>query len=334
MSSKKPFMTKKKRLVDFLEKSNQCQKITIEPNGKIKIDGKSFDPSRAEQHDHPLQMNDGKYFSHSVAIAKNKLNYKAKRNQFIKIECRYYSSEDAVFTPALSIIQKKFGGSQHFLDNAEFGMNLYPYLELAITFIAGATLGEALKNYFAGISGAKKAQKLGAQHRAIILRWFKRIRNNLKYLIDSGVRRIYSGISASFLREEERAIYISFELGEISGYVVINVFHISENALNRLPDDFIRMLKFIAENGQLKGPSSIQLCLDPLSNEWKYLLVPKWQITGRFVGQVMDLSTGRPLKLRSVKDIIKRLGIRKKDRYKFLINLFRDPADFTKRREK
>jgi len=82
-------------------------------------------------------------------------------------------------------------------------------------------------------------------------------------------------------------------------------------------------LLFIVEAGLPEESTVLQLCLDPISNDWKYLLIPSHQAFGRFVDRVVDLSTGQLITIRSSEGFIELLGATEPEGIEFLVDPYR-----------
>lgn len=202
-------------------------------------------------------------------------------------------------------------------------IDLVIFLEIAITFIVGATLGEALKSYFAGLVGAEKAKKLGERHKKIIAAWLGSVKEGLHHLVSSVRHQLLQGFRAPHYNRMEKPIAIRIEIGLLECYIVINGRNVSDNALENLPGAVTRMLQFIAEVGLPAEATVLQLCLSPSSAEWRYLLAPSRHAFGRFVDRVIDLSTGQLLIIHSREEFIELLGATEADGIRFLVDPYR-----------
>ena len=240
-----------------------------------------------------------------------------------ELEYRFSSDDEAALAKVLSALEADLGGQRRPWGMRMGATNLVTFLEFAITFVVVATVGEVLKSYFAGLVGAEKAKKLGGRHQEVILKWLGAVKESLHQLISSVKHRFHEGLRASRFDGMERPIAIRIGLGQLECYIVLNGQNVSDDALENLPGAVVRMLQFVAEAGLPDDAIVLQLCLDPNSNEWRYLLVPSPQAFGRFVDRVIDLSTGQFLILRSREEFIRLLGATKAEGIKFLVDPYR-----------
>lgn len=240
----------------------------------------------------------------------------------LEVEYRYSARDEATLAASLSALENEVGGQRRPWGMRAGAIDLVTFLEFAVTFVVGATLGDALKSYFSGLSGAEGAKKLGERHRAVILQWLGDVQAGLAHLITSAKQRFREGLVAPEFDGKEQPIAIRIGIG-VECFIVLNARHVSEGALDHLPDAVSRMLEFIAENGLPDESTVLQLCLDPTSREWRYLLAPSHQAFGRFVDRVLDLSTGQLMKLRSRQEFIELLQVAEEDGLKCLIDPYR-----------
>jgi len=241
----------------------------------------------------------------------------------LQIEYHYSPGEEATLDPALSALQKEIGGQRRPWGIRAGAIDLVTFLEFVITFVAGATLGDALQSYLAGLAGTEKAKTLGERHHAVIVQWLAKVQESLGRLVTSARKRFRAGLVAPHFQGKEQPMAIRIGLGRIECFIVLNGCHVSDDALDRLPAAVIRMLQFIAEVGLPEESTVLQLCLDPVSRDWRYLLVPSQQAFGRFVDRIIDLSTGQLLTLHSSQEFIELLGVTEPDGFKFLVDPYR-----------
>lgn len=241
----------------------------------------------------------------------------------LEIEYHYRAHNEGALDSTLSALQNEIGGQRHPDSLLAGAIDLVTFLELVVTFVAGASLGEALRNYFSGLSGAEGAKDIGERHRAIVLQWLCDARDELARLIASAGLHCRKDIGAPEYGDKEYAIAIRIRIGRVECFIVLNGPHISEDALEHLPDAISRMLRFIAETELPEESTILQLCLDPLSREWRYLLAPSQQAFGSFVDRVLDLWTGQLMMLRTRHEFITLLRVAEKDGIKFIINPYR-----------
>jgi hypothetical protein len=241
----------------------------------------------------------------------------------IELEYRFSSGDEAALAKALSALEAELGGQRRPWGIRAGAIDLVTFLEFVIIFVASATFGEILKNYLAGLVGAEKTKKLGEHHQEIILKWLGDVKESLHQLISSVKHRFHEGLRASRFEGMEKPIAIRIGLGQLECYIVLNGQNVSDDALDNLPGAVTKMMQFVAESGLPKDAIALQLCLDPNSNEWRYLLAPSPQAVSKFVDRVIDLSTGQILILHSREEFIKLLGATKTEGIKFLIDPYR-----------
>jgi len=245
-------------------------------------------------------------------------------NPVLELEYNYSSDDEAALEPALSSLEKEVGGRRHPWPRRAGTIDLVTFLELAVMFVMSATLGAAVKSYFAGLVGAEKAKRLGERHQQAILQWLDSVQEALGRIVTSAKRRLAEGLVSPRFGGKEQPIAIRMRLGPIECFIVPNGIHVSNDALDRLPSAVIRMLRFIADVGLPEDSTVLQLCVDPMSGEWQYLLVPSINAFGRFVDRAIDLSTGRLITIRSAQEFIERFGVTEPDGIKFLVDPYRD----------
>ena len=241
----------------------------------------------------------------------------------IDLQYRYSSSDEADLDSALSALESELGGQRRPWAFRASAIDLVAFLEIVVTFIAGATLGEALKNYLGGLTGVDQAKKLGERHQEVILKWLDAVKDSIHRLVSSVRLRFHEELNALYFEEMEQAIAMVICLGQLQCYVVLNGRNVTDTALENLPGAVTKMLQFIAEVGLPEESDILQLCLDPRSDQWRYLLVPSHQAFGRFVDRIIDLSTGELLFLRSREEFITLLGATRDEGIKFLINPYK-----------
>jgi hypothetical protein len=245
-------------------------------------------------------------------------------NSTVEFEFGYDARNKAILASALSAMQKDVGGRQRPWGMRGGAIDLLTFLEIGIVFVAGATLGEALKKYFSGLSGAARAEKLGERHREIVIQWLGNVRSSLKRLIVSVNQQFRKGMPTPKFQGKEEAVAVRFQVGEVECFVVLNGPHVSLDSLERIPEAIGDMLEFVAQTGLPDDSTVVQLCLDPVSAQWRYLLVPSHGAFGRFVDRVVDLSTGEVLRIGSRQEFIKLLQVAKEDGLKFLVDPYRN----------
>lgn len=245
-------------------------------------------------------------------------------NSVVEFEFEYDARNEATLASALSAIQNEVGGRQRPWGMRAGASDLLTFLEIVIVFVADATLREPVKKYFSGLSGAERAEKLGERHREVILQWLSDVRNGLELLLAAVNRQFRKGMPSPNFQGMEEAMAIRFPVAEVECFVVLNGPHVTRSSLNHLPEAIGNIFEFVAQTGLPHESTVVQLCLDPVSVQWRYLLVPSREAFGRFVDRVVDISTGQIMTLDSPHEFIELLQVDEKDALKFLVNPYRD----------
>ena len=131
----------------------------------------------------------------------------------IDLQYHYSSSDEADLDNALSALEAELGGQRRPWGMRAGASDLITFLEIAVSFIAGATLGEALKNYFGGLTGVDKAKKLGERHQEAILKWLDAVKESIHRLVSSVRHRFDEGLHAPHFEEMEQPIAMRIGLG-------------------------------------------------------------------------------------------------------------------------
>jgi hypothetical protein len=243
----------------------------------------------------------------------------------INVEYSYSSKDEGTLDRDLSSMQADIGGQRCPWGGRAGAIDLVIYLELILTFVAGATLGEAIKSYFAGLAGADKAKQLGEHHRETILNWLSNVKNNIQRIVSSIRSRLQEGLRAPHFEGMEEPIALRIRIGLLECYIILNGHYVTDEALDHLPEAVSVLLRFLAEIGLPKDATVIQLCPDPKSCEWRYLLVPSNKAFGHFVDRIIDLTTGKQIHIHRRQEFIDLLGATPEEGIKFLVDPFRYP---------
>ncbi|MFA4987113.1 MAG: hypothetical protein WC712_11045 [Candidatus Brocadiia bacterium] len=245
---------------------------------------------------------------------------------FFTVEYAYSSRNSVILDAALTALQKEIGGHRRPWGLRSGALDLVTFLELTLIFVASNTLPEYVKSYLAGLMGVEEAKKLGEKHRGKILPWLDEVRQRLQLFVASAEKRFREGLEAGEFEGTEMPIAICIELGQHPCFIVLNGRHVTHNSLERLSHDIVRMFRYIAEVGLPEESTVLQLCLDPVSQDWRYLLVPSHRAFGQYVDRIIDLSTNRLFAIHSAKEFVELLDVSQADRYQYLVNPFRDLA--------
>lgn len=115
-------------------------------------------------------------------------------NSVINLQYHYSSRDETKLENTLAALEADLGGERRPRSGRTGVIDLITYLEFVLAFVAGATLGEVLKSYFAGLAGAEKAKALGERHQKILVKWFHDMQKNLHRLISSVRLQLQEGL--------------------------------------------------------------------------------------------------------------------------------------------
>jgi hypothetical protein len=242
--------------------------------------------------------------------------------QILHIDYSYSERDESKLAPTLNLFLHELGGERKPYWGRKGVIDLVTFLELVISFVAGATFGQAIENYFAGLLRIEDAKVLGEQHRKDIDRWLQDVEHAFGKIVAAAKKLFERGFSFPHSLGKEQPLAIEIPLGKVSCYIVLNQPHVSQEALDKLPSAIVHMLRFIAEEGIPEDAITVQLFFDYKSCDWNYLLAPTPEGFGRFIDRVINIKTGESISITSVEQFIEFTDITPGDGFKFLVDPF------------
>lgn len=118
---------------------------------------------------------------------------------------------------------------------------------------------------------------------------------------------------------------LTYYLGEIPLYVVINHNTMSAELIRNIPNGVIKAIRFVIENELPNIIRILQLYFEKSSHQWKYLLAPSDEGFGRWIDQYIDLDAQIIHKIDSRRKFLEIFHPDSKDELKFLVNPFSEP---------
>ena len=213
-------------------------------------------------------------------------------NQILNVDYSYSSKDEEELSPILTSLEKRLGGERRPYGGRAGAIDLVTFLEVVISLVASATLGKVLESYFSGLLRTEDTKTIGQQHRETIERWLNNVKIGLQEIVAAIEERLKSRKHLSTFFGKEQPFAIRFQIGQITCYVVINQPHITQEALDILPNAIIRVVRFFAEVGIPEDATVVQLFFDSKSSDWRYLLAPTREGFGHFIDRVIDIKTG------------------------------------------
>lgn len=244
-------------------------------------------------------------------------------NNVIKISYVYLENDEVSLNPILESFEKEIGGERHPYGMRMGAIDLVTFIEFVITFIAGASLGEILKNYLSGLVAADSAKGLGEKHREIIKNWLNNVEQGFNQLIKTVKQKFDGGFRAPTFEDKEQPIAICIHISDIEIFIILNQHNITDEAFGLLPNAIVRTLSFIAENGLPEDTFVLQLYFDSQKNDWCYLFAPSKNAFGHYIDRIININTGEITIIKSAKEFIAFTEISESDGIKFLVDPFR-----------
>lgn len=168
-----------------------------------------------------------------------------------------------------------------------------------------------LQSFVKGFVGEDWLKALGAKARSELIKELK----NTKYFI----KAYYD----CFIRNEpniEQAYVITENIGDITLFVVLNHYQMTDILLDKLPQALVETYGKISL-GYLDIESKIcQLFPDFGRNEWRYLFSPTFSGFGNFVDRYYDLNSNEVILITSKEEFINRFDLKEEDKYKLIIS--------------
>jgi hypothetical protein len=243
--------------------------------------------------------------------------------QLLHIEYSYSKRDESELAPTLDLFLNTVGGERKPYWVRAGAIDLVNDLVIVCSFVAGATFGQVINSYFAGLLRTEDAKVLGEQHRKAIEPWLQSVVHAFREITATAKKLLERGFSSPHSLGKEQSIAIEIPLGKTSCYIVLDQPHISQKALDKLPSAIGCMLRFIAEEGIPEDATVMQLFFDSKSDDWNYLLAPTSAGFGRFVDRVINIKTGESISITSAEQFIKFAVIAPKEGLKFLVDPFR-----------
>jgi hypothetical protein len=158
--------------------------------------------------------------------------------------------------------------------------------------------------------------------------WFKNLGEKTRQDLEAELRHRKAFIKAYFdifVRNKENkneAYVISEVIGDVTLYVVINHYNMTEELIRRLPQALVDTYGKISL-GYVNVESKIcQLFPDFESNEWRYLFAPTYKGFGNFIDQYFDFKTNKMIRINSKSEFLSNFNLVEEDMHKFIINAF------------
>lgn len=156
--------------------------------------------------------------------------------------------------------------------------------------------------------------------------WFKNLGHKFRLEIEREMGTLKDFLEAyydCFVRNQpyiQKAFVISEQIGDITLYIVINHFQMTNILLDKLPQSIVDTYGKISL-GYFDIDSKIcQLYPDFKQNEWRFLLTPTYNGLGNFVDRYYDLSSNKLIRIVSKEEFISEFDLIEEDRYKLIVN--------------
>jgi len=244
-------------------------------------------------------------------------------NHILVIKYSYSLNNEPELEPILTALERRLGGERRPYAGRKGAIDLVTFLELVIGIVTTATLGKVLESYFSGLLRTEEAKLIGQQHRTIIKQCLRNVEKGLQEIVIEIKDWLKLEVVFPHISGKEQLLAIQFQLGRTTCYIVLNQPHITEEALDTLPNAIIRVIRLITEIGIPQDATVVQLYFDPKSGDWRYLLAPTIEGFGHFIDRVIDIRTGQCIIISSADNFIKFADITPDDGFKFLVDPFR-----------
>lgn len=203
---------------------------------------------------------------------------------------------------------KRFGTVEIKTFTTKFGSSdLVSIIETTLTFMVLTSIQAFAKGFF----GEDWLKNLGQSTRNELVSEIIRAQSFIK---------AYYEVFVKNKKNKQEAFLISESIGEVTLYVVINHFKMSERLLDKLPQALVDTYGKISLGYIHVESNTCQLFPDFENDEWRYLFNPTYQGFGNFVDKYFDLRENRQYKINSKSEFINRFNLISEDKYKLIIN--------------
>lgn len=160
--------------------------------------------------------------------------------------------------------------------------------------------------------------------------WFKNLgekaRKELEHEIiqAQGFIKAYFDVFVRNKTNKQEAFVISENIGDVTLYVVINHYNMTDQLLDKLPKALVDTYGKISLEYISIESKTCQLFPDFENNEWRYLFTPTYKGFGNFVDNYYDFKSNRQIQINSKQDFVDRFDLIDEDKYKLIINALID----------
>lgn len=224
--------------------------------------------------------------------------------------------DEPVLDELLAQLESRIGGRRVHRGMSAGAIDLLSALEVVVEILVQAGVG----SYFAGILGTEELSK---EHKKWLLEQVNRLASLLNQVTACTKDHIRELKLKAAYEDKERAITVRIDLDHTPCYIVLNGPHVDADALSRLEDDVRSMIESLEECELPEDIVAIQLCVDPVSRRWRFLLVPSRNGFGSHVDRVWDVAAHELIYVDSPDQFIRLLQIDEDNSLKVLINPFR-----------
>lgn len=156
--------------------------------------------------------------------------------------------------------------------------------------------------------------------------WFKKLGVKARIELESELNQTKNFLKAYydvFIRNEQNlqeAFVISETIGEVTLFVVINHYNMTDELLDKLPKALVDTYGKISLGHIEVESKTCQLYPDFKNNEWRYLFTPTFSAFGNYVDKYYDFKFSRMVQINSKREFIDRFELTEEDKYKVIIN--------------
>ena len=96
-------------------------------------------------------------------------------SQVVQVTYMYNMDDERQLSVYLEELEKRVGGKREPYGSRWGAIDLVPFLEIAIAFVAGLAAESVIAKYFEGLFNSEAAKNLGEKHRKQIEDWFSKL---------------------------------------------------------------------------------------------------------------------------------------------------------------
>lgn len=190
-------------------------------------------------------------------------------------------------------------------------LDIVSIIETSLTFF----ILNSIKGFSAGFFGEDWFKNLGEKVRKELVAEIIQVR---------GFIRAYFDVFIKNKTNKQEAFLISVNIEDVTLYVVINHFNMTDQLLDKLPKALIDTYRKICLKQIIIESKICQLFPDFKKNEWRYLFTPTYVGFGNYVDNYYDFKLHKQIRINSEQVFSERFAVIDEDKYKFIINALID----------